>query len=66
MSKRWASAASPAFFAAMPAREGGWLVPDALIVVEEAKGKFSPPAPFAELERRPYDDTELIFLRQGE
>jgi len=48
------------------AREGGWLVPDALIVVEEAKGKFSPPANFAELERRPYDDTELIFLRQRE
>jgi 16S rRNA (guanine966-N2)-methyltransferase len=46
------------------AREGGWLEPDALIVVEEAKGKFSPPAPFVELERRAYDDTELIFLRQ--
>jgi 16S rRNA (guanine966-N2)-methyltransferase len=48
------------------AREGGWLAPDALIVVEEAKAKFSPPAPFAELERRAYDDTELIFLRQRE
>jgi 16S rRNA (guanine966-N2)-methyltransferase len=46
------------------AREGGWLAPDALIVVEEAKGKFSPPESFAELERRAYDDTELIFLRR--
>jgi 16S rRNA (guanine966-N2)-methyltransferase len=52
--------------ALLSAREGGWLAPDALIVVEEAKGKFSPPAPFAELERRAHDDTELIFLRQRE
>src|SRR5919108_4386938 len=48
----------------LSAREGGWLVPEALIVVEETKGKFSAPDFFAELERRPYDDTELIFLRQ--
>ena len=52
--------------ALVAAREGGWLTADALIVVEEATGKFSPPAPFAELERRAYDDTELIFLRQRE
>jgi 16S rRNA (guanine966-N2)-methyltransferase len=50
--------------ALLSASEGDWLKPDALIVVEEAKGKFSPPEPFAELERRAHDDTELIFLRQ--
>jgi 16S rRNA (guanine966-N2)-methyltransferase len=46
---------------------GGWLAPDALIVVEEAsKAAFAAPAGFAELERRRYDDTELIFLRTEE
>jgi len=46
------------------AREGGWLKPDALIVVEEAKdAAFTAPTGFAELERRAYDDTELMFLR---
>jgi 16S rRNA (guanine966-N2)-methyltransferase len=46
------------------ARAGGWLKPDALIVVEEAaKGKFAAPEGFAEIERRPYDDTELVVLR---
>jgi 16S rRNA (guanine966-N2)-methyltransferase len=48
-------------------RAGGWLGPDALIVVEEAsKAAFAAPAGFAELERRRYDDTELIFLRTEE
>jgi 16S rRNA (guanine966-N2)-methyltransferase len=46
------------------ARSGKWLLPDALIVVEEAADAgFTAPAGFAELERRRYDDTELIFLR---
>jgi 16S rRNA (guanine966-N2)-methyltransferase len=46
------------------ARSGGWLCPDALVVVEEAVGaNFLPPEGFDELERRAYDDTELIFLR---
>jgi 16S rRNA (guanine966-N2)-methyltransferase len=45
------------------AREGGWLAPDALIVVEEAKGAFAAPGGFQEIERRAYDDTELVFLR---
>jgi len=46
------------------ARDGGWLAPDALIVVEEAtKTKFAAPAEFSEIERRSYDDTEFIFLR---
>ena len=46
------------------ARGGGWLAPDALIVVEEAvKSAFAVPEGFAELERRGYDDTEFVFLR---
>jgi 16S rRNA (guanine966-N2)-methyltransferase len=46
------------------ARAGGWLTPDALIVVEEAASAgFAPPAGFDELERRRYDDTALIVLR---
>jgi 16S rRNA (guanine966-N2)-methyltransferase len=46
------------------ARAGGWLAPDALAIVEEAeKAKFVAPEGFGELERRRYDDTELIFLR---
>ncbi|MET0538489.1 MAG: 16S rRNA (guanine(966)-N(2))-methyltransferase RsmD [Xanthobacteraceae bacterium] len=46
------------------ARGGGWLHPHALAVVEEAvSGKFLVPDGFEEIERRAYDDTELIFLR---
>ncbi len=46
------------------ARDGGWLAPDALVVVEEAKAAvFKAPARFEELERRDYDDTEFVFLR---
>ena len=46
------------------ARGGGWLTPDALVVVEEAaEARFTAPAGFSEIERRRYDDTELIFLR---
>jgi 16S rRNA (guanine966-N2)-methyltransferase len=46
------------------ARTGQWLLPNALVVVEEATDAgFTPPAGFAEIERRRYDDTELIFLR---
>jgi 16S rRNA (guanine966-N2)-methyltransferase len=45
-------------------REGGWLTPGALLVVEEAKAAaFAAPGGFEELERRAYDDTELVFLR---
>src|SRR4249919_703970 len=50
--------------ALVSAREGGWLKPNALIVVEEAADAgFKPPEGFAELERRSYDDTEFAFLR---
>jgi 16S rRNA (guanine966-N2)-methyltransferase len=46
------------------ARAGGWLAPGALIVVEEASEPgFAPPAGFEELERRRYDDTEIVILR---
>jgi 16S rRNA (guanine966-N2)-methyltransferase len=46
------------------ARAGAWLVPDALIVVEEAtKAKFSAPEGFTEIERRGYDDAEFVMLR---
>ncbi len=46
------------------AREGGWLTPDALIVVEEAKtSAFAAPEGFGEVERRTYDDTEFVFLK---
>jgi 16S rRNA (guanine966-N2)-methyltransferase len=46
------------------AHAGGWFTPDALIVVEEAaKPQFATPAGFDEIDRRRYDDSELIFLR---
>jgi 16S rRNA (guanine966-N2)-methyltransferase len=46
------------------ARAGGWFTPGALIVVEEAaKVGFAAPEGFTELERRRYDDSELVFLR---
>jgi 16S rRNA (guanine966-N2)-methyltransferase len=47
-------------------RDGGWLTPGALVVVEEAKtAGFAAPEGFVELERRAYDDTEFAFLRPG-
>src|SRR5262249_6241294 len=45
------------------ARAGSWLAPHALILVEEEKGAFKSPGAFEEIERRNYDDTDLIFLR---
>jgi 16S rRNA (guanine966-N2)-methyltransferase len=49
--------------ALVSALAGKWLTPGALVVVEEAADAgFAPPAGFTELERRHYDDTELIFL----
>lgn len=46
------------------ARDGGWLKPQALVVVEEAADAgFKAPEGFEELERRKYDDTEFVFLR---
>ena len=48
------------------ARAGGWLKPQALVVVEEAAdARFAAPEGFEELERRQYDDTEFVFLRNS-
>jgi len=48
------------------ARAGGWLKPQALVVVEEAAdARFAAPEGFEELERRAYDDTEFVFLRNS-
>jgi 16S rRNA (guanine966-N2)-methyltransferase len=45
---------------------GGWLLPGALVIVEDTtKAHFTAPAEFTELERRAYDDTEFVFLRPG-
>ncbi len=53
--------------ALIAARDGGWLTPGALIVVEEAiKSAFAPPPGCSELERRRYDDTEFVFCRHAE
>jgi 16S rRNA (guanine966-N2)-methyltransferase len=49
--------------ALVSARAGGWLMKEALIVVEEALGAFKTPADFEQLEQRAYDDTEFVFLR---
>ena len=49
--------------ALVSARDGGWLAPDALIVVEESKAAFVAPEGFEEIDRRDYDDTEIVFLR---
>jgi 16S rRNA (guanine966-N2)-methyltransferase len=46
-------------------RDGGWLVPGALVIVEEAvSAKFAAGEGFEELERRAYDDTEFVILRK--
>src|SRR6266851_3496610 len=46
------------------ARDGKWLAPSALAVVEEAvKAGFKTPEGFDELERRAYDDTEIVIVR---
>ena len=48
------------------ARDGKWLAPSALVVVEEAvKAAFKAPDGFEELERRAYDDTEVIFMHNN-
>jgi 16S rRNA (guanine966-N2)-methyltransferase len=50
--------------ALVAAHEGGWLKPQAFVVVEEAANAgFVAPEGFTELERRKYDDTEFVFLR---
>ena len=47
-------------------RDGGWMTPSALLVVEDAKAAaFAAPQGFEELERRVYDDTEFVILRSA-
>ncbi len=47
------------------AREGGWLTPDALVVVEEAtSAAFAAPDGYTELERRSYGDSRADLLAQ--
>jgi 16S rRNA (guanine966-N2)-methyltransferase len=51
--------------ALVAARDGGWLTPAALLVIEESiAAKFAAPEGFAELERRPHGDSDVIFLRR--
>ncbi len=45
------------------ARDGQWLTPDAVVVVEEATDAFRTPEGYEELDRRDYDDTQFTFLR---
>jgi 16S rRNA (guanine966-N2)-methyltransferase len=50
--------------ALVSARAGGWLSPEAAIVVEEAaKAAWPVPEGFQALDRRAYDATQFIFLR---
>src|ERR1041385_5565461 len=45
-------------------RDGGWLLPEAIVMVEEAAdATLAAPAGYEELERRTYDDTIVVFLR---
>jgi 16S rRNA (guanine966-N2)-methyltransferase len=44
--------------------EGGWLEPDALLVVEEAaKAEIAPPAGLACVDERTYGDTRIAFFQ---
>jgi 16S rRNA (guanine966-N2)-methyltransferase len=46
------------------ARAGKWLLPAALVIVEEAvKSGFKTPDGFEELERRQYGDSEIVIAR---
>ncbi|HME28460.1 MAG TPA: 16S rRNA (guanine(966)-N(2))-methyltransferase RsmD [Pseudolabrys sp.] len=50
--------------ALVSAHDGAWLKPDALVVVEEkADAALRSPEGFEELERRQYDDTQIVFFR---
>jgi 16S rRNA (guanine966-N2)-methyltransferase len=52
--------------ALIAARDGEWLVPDALIIVEEAADAvFAAPDGFEELETRNYGETKLVFLSRA-
>ncbi len=45
-------------------RDGGWLAPGALVLVEEAAdAQIEPPSGYETIERRAYGDTQVLFLR---
>jgi len=45
-------------------REGGWLNPDAVLVIEIASGEILPEhSGYTELDQRSYGDTMLVFLK---
>jgi len=47
-------------------RDGGWLSPGAVLVVEERENvALAVPPGFAEVDRRSYGDTQVVFLRAG-
>ncbi|PTM39069.1 16S rRNA (guanine(966)-N(2))-methyltransferase RsmD [Bosea sp. 124] len=53
--------------ALLSARDGGWLEPGALVVLEEAGDvEIALPAGFQTLERRTYGETQVILLRAAE
>ncbi|MFA5902136.1 MAG: 16S rRNA (guanine(966)-N(2))-methyltransferase RsmD [Hyphomicrobium sp.] len=44
--------------------DGGWLVPNAIVVLEERAGTENPlPPAFAEIDRRTYGDTQILLAR---
>jgi 16S rRNA (guanine966-N2)-methyltransferase len=46
------------------AHAGGWLVPGALVILEEAAdAEITLPEAFTEIDRRVYGDTQALFLR---
>lgn len=46
------------------ARDGGWLMPGAVCVLEErASAQIEPPAGFDELDRRRAGDSQVVFLK---
>jgi 16S rRNA (guanine966-N2)-methyltransferase len=52
-------------FALASVIEGGWVTPHALFIVEEhVEADFKAPEGFAEIDRRKYGLTEIVFLKQ--
>ncbi len=48
-------------------RDGGWLAPGALVIVEEtATAQVDPPGGYDVIERRDYGDTQVMFLRAAQ
>lgn len=48
-------------------REGGWLAPGALVVVEEAADATVEPSPgYEKIDQRAYGETQVVFLRYAQ